>query len=241
MKKIKKILLDINSMLEKNIYLIGSPIFILAFDIFYILTLIIIPFILTLLNAGYFSKISASQMLTYIGSMSTTFCILNLSFITFSFNVNTKQESEKLKNKTLIFSNNKKELKILKHFDTIRLSIPITIKTNNMYGYLHYKVLDISIMDEHNRTFQANKSDYIEVYFEKNKNSFDLNIIISTGHGIDDFKGHVDDIDINKSAHIRLTVKAINEGFETINNLSIKAEIQDTDKTKFKIIEEYIF
>lgn len=217
--------------IEKIIYSLVRPITIVIIDIVYILILMILPFILTLLNTGYFSKISANQMLAYIGSMSTTFCTLNLSFATFWYAVNTKRENDKLKKKVVLNANMYEDIVIGESKSKITIEIPIKVISDYIYSVITYDVLNIKIASGRLRKTFYKDVDLVQRHIDKNTSTPNLLLELT--------QDEIEDANFMKYVKINLVVNAINEGIETKNELIITAERTDIHEPYFKIIKDY--
>lgn len=127
--------------------IIGTPKFIIRFDVVYVLALILFPFLLSLSNWWYFSKITPNQMLSYVGSMTSAFCTINLALLTYSFNLSIKRENDYLKKRTFAFLNIGDFIKInIYDEEQLILDVPLKIKTDNLYGNIKYEVRSIALL-----------------------------------------------------------------------------------------------
>ncbi len=215
---------------EANNFIIGFvkrrfkfiPIAIIAFDILYILLLMILPFFMALNNVGHFEPINADQMLSYIGSMSTAFCTINLSFMTFWLTANAKRESADLKRKIVLSANLEEELGIFEN----RLEIPLKIAPDYLNSIINYDVKSLYIQSGRNReTFY--KDDFIQIHSDMN--TYTPVIVIEIKYI--KFK----DFQINKYVKIKMIVDVDNEGVITKNELLLICEKEDAEYSYYEI------
>lgn len=214
----------------KKRYLKIKPI-IISIDIIYISVFMILPFVFALNNVGHFEKISANQMLTYIGSMSTAFCTINLSFITFWFAVNSKRESDKLKKRVILNASMYEDIFINQSESKITIEIPLKATTEYINSVIIYDVTYIRIASGILRRNFCKGEGLTQIHSDKNTSNPIL-LIELTEDKINNFK-------FLKYIKLNISVTVINEGIETKNELAISAESTDVNDPYFKIIKEY--
>ncbi len=194
----------------------------------YIILLIIAPFTLTLFNIWHFSKISANQMLAYVGSMSSAFCTINLALLTYSFNVRAKNESERLKRKTIAHANTQEVVIINRYDKSLQIQIPFIILTENPYGDIRYEVTNLSLLNSRTKLYFFRDPDSIETSGGKNTTTPIINIDIVLKEG--------KEVMIDSKFTIVLSVDIINDGVITKNNILLEIEMEMGKHNQFKIL-----
>lgn len=213
---------------------IGTPKFIIWFDVWYILVLIILPFILSLLNWWHFSKITPNQMLSYVGSIASAFCTINLALLVFAFNLSTKKEKDYLKKRTYV-SMDKSEYISINLYDGIELSldIPLKIKTDYIHGKIVFEARALTLLGVRLHTNIAlfhNPDDIITIGGGNNTDTPQINIRsksektrLLTKEGISDI------------TCLTLQMTTFNDDVTTPSSMIIGVEKEKDSDDKFKI------
>lgn len=210
---------------------IATPKFIILFDAVYISILILLPFVLSLINWWYFSEITPNQMLSYVGSITTAFCTINLSFVTLWLSFNAKRESDKLKRRVILNGSMYEDIFINQNGSKIDIDIPVKGTTDYVNSVIKYDVKYLRITSGLLRKDFYKGENLIQTQSDKNTSSPLLQLVLT----LDETK----DIKLAKYMKLNISVNVINEGIETKNELAISAERTDVDDFNFNITKEY--
>ena len=210
---------------------IATPKFIIRFDATYISILILLPFILSLLNWWHFSKITPNQMLSYVGSITTAFCTINLSFVTLWLAFNTKRESDKLKRRVILNGSMYEDIFINQNRSKIEIDIPVRSTTDYINSVIKYDVEYLRVTSGLLRKNFYKGKNLTQKHSDKNTSSPLLRLELT----LDETK----DIKLTKYMKLNISVNVINEGIETKNELGISATRTDFDDLYFNIIKAY--